>query len=95
VGRIALLTLKGRNEEKVKFSADYGFGAITETLLPVKGHVHTSPGVSLMVRSLLKSPVPRLQRRIQPGYVAPGSSSLIQPLSWVMRRTRHGIVASD
>ena len=62
---------------------------MTETLVPVNELLQTSPGVSLMVRSLLKSPVPRLQRRIHPAATTPGSSSLIQPLSCVMRRTRH------
>lgn len=35
------------------FPAPCSFGAITVTLLPVKEQVQTSPGVSLMVRSLL------------------------------------------
>ena len=47
---------------------------MTETLVPVNEQLQTSPGVSLVVRSLLKSPVPRLQRRTHPGYVAPGAA---------------------
>jgi primosomal protein N' (replication factor Y) len=35
VGRIALLTLKGRNEEKVKFSADHVKRELQKLLLPV------------------------------------------------------------
>src|SRR5436190_9400008 len=61
---------------------------MTVTLAPVNGQLQTSPGVSLTDRSLLKSPLPKLQRRLQPAATTPGSSSLIQGLSWVMRRTR-------
>ena len=37
------------------------------TLVPVNDMLQVAPGLSLTVRSLLKSPVPRLQRRLQPG----------------------------
>ena len=68
-------------------------GQITTTLVPVNGQLQTSPGVSLVVRSLLKSPVPRLHG--ESTGIRPGSSSLIQPLSCVMRRTRQLTPAID
>jgi len=51
VSRIALLTLKGRNEEKVKFSADYLKRELDKLLADFKGLVLAGPAPAPLLRA--------------------------------------------
>ena len=51
LSRIALLTLKGRNEEKVKFSADYLKRELDKSLADWKGLVMAGPAPAPLVRA--------------------------------------------
>ena len=51
VGRIALLTLKGRNEEKVKFSADYLKHELEKAVGDIKGLVVAGPAPAPLLRA--------------------------------------------
>ena len=51
VGRIALLTLKGRNEEKVKFSADYLKGELEKAVGGIPGLVMAGPAPAPLVKA--------------------------------------------
>jgi primosomal protein N' (replication factor Y) len=51
VGRIALLTLKGRNEEKVKFSADYLRSELEKAVGDVKDLVIVGPAPAPLLRA--------------------------------------------
>jgi primosomal protein N' (replication factor Y) len=51
VGRIALLTLKGRNEEKVKFSADYLKHELEKAVGDIKGLVIAGPAPAPLLRA--------------------------------------------
>ena len=51
VGRIALLTLKGRNEEKVKFSADYLKLELQKAVGDIKGLVIAGPAPAPLLRA--------------------------------------------
>ena len=50
-GRIALLTLKGRNEEKVKFSADYLKHELEKAVGDIKGLVVAGPAPAPLLRA--------------------------------------------
>jgi len=50
-GRIALLTLKGRNEEKVKFSADYLKRELEKAVGDIKGLVLAGPAPAPLLRA--------------------------------------------
>ena len=51
VGRIALLTLKGRNEEKVKFSADYLKHELEKVMGDIKDLVIVGPAPAPLVKA--------------------------------------------
>ena len=51
VGRIALLTLKGRNEEKVKFSADYLKQELQKAMVGIKDLVVAGPAPAPLLRA--------------------------------------------
>jgi primosomal protein N' (replication factor Y) len=51
VGRIALLTLKGRNEEKVKFSADYLKQELQKAMVGIKDLVLAGPAPAPLVKA--------------------------------------------
>ena len=51
VGRMALLTLKGRNEEKVKFSADYLKRELEKAVGDIKGLVMAGPAPAPLVKA--------------------------------------------
>jgi primosomal protein N' (replication factor Y) len=51
VGRIALLTLKGRNEEKVKFSADYLKSELEKAVGAIKDLVIAGPAPAPLVKA--------------------------------------------
>jgi primosomal protein N' (replication factor Y) len=51
VGRIALLTLKGRNEEKVKFSADYLKHELEKAVGSIKNLVIASPAPAPLAKA--------------------------------------------
>jgi primosomal protein N' (replication factor Y) (superfamily II helicase) len=51
LSRIALLTLKGRNEEKVKFSADYLKRELDKSLADFKGLIMAGPAPAPLVRA--------------------------------------------
>ena len=51
VGRIALLTLKGRNEEKVKFSADYLKTELQKAMVGIKDLVLAGPAPAPLLRA--------------------------------------------
>ena len=51
IGRIALLTLKGRNEEKVKFSADYLKVELEKTVGDIKDLVIAGPAPAPLVKA--------------------------------------------
>jgi len=51
VGRIALLTLKGRNEEKVKFSADYLKQELQKAMVGIKDLVLAGPAPAPLLRA--------------------------------------------
>jgi primosomal protein N' (replication factor Y) len=51
VGRIALLTLKGRNEEKVKFSADYLKAELEKAVGDIKDLVMAGPAPAPLVKA--------------------------------------------
>ena len=51
VGRIALLTLKGRNEEKVKFSADYLKHELEKAVGDIKDLVLAGPAPAPLLRA--------------------------------------------
>jgi len=51
VGRIALLTLKGRNEEKVKFSADYLKHELEKAVGDIKDMVIAGPAPAPLLRA--------------------------------------------
>ncbi len=51
VGRIALLTLKGRNEEKVKFSADHLKHELEKAVGDIKGLVMAGPAPAPLLRA--------------------------------------------
>jgi primosomal protein N' (replication factor Y) len=51
VGRIALLTLKGRNEEKVKFSADYLKHELEKAVGGIKDLVIAGPAPAPLVKA--------------------------------------------
>ncbi len=51
LSRVALLTLKGRNEEKVKFSADYLKRELDKTLADFKGLIMAGPAPAPLVRA--------------------------------------------
>jgi primosomal protein N' (replication factor Y) len=51
IGRIALLTLKGRNEEKVKFSADYLKTELQKALVGIKDLVLAGPAPAPLVKA--------------------------------------------
>ncbi len=50
-GRVALLTLKGRNEEKVKFSADHLKRELDQTLADMKDLVIAGPAAAPLLRA--------------------------------------------
>jgi primosomal protein N' (replication factor Y) len=51
VSRIALLTLKGRNEDKVKFSAEHLRRELEKTLVPLKDLVLAGPAPAPLLRA--------------------------------------------
>ena len=51
VGRMALLTLKGRNEEKVKFSADYLKQELQKAMVGIKDLVVAGPAPAPLLRA--------------------------------------------
>jgi primosomal protein N' (replication factor Y) len=51
IGRIALLTLKGRNEEKVKFSADYLKTELQKAMVGIKDLVLAGPAPAPLVKA--------------------------------------------
>jgi primosomal protein N' (replication factor Y) len=51
VGRIALLTLMGRNEEKVKFSADYLKQELQKATVGIKDLVLAGPAPAPLLRA--------------------------------------------
>jgi primosomal protein N' (replication factor Y) len=51
VGRIALLTLKGRNEEKVRFSADYLKQELQKAMVGIKDLVQAGPAPAPLLRA--------------------------------------------
>jgi primosomal protein N' (replication factor Y) len=78
VGRIALLTLKGRNEEKVKFSADYLKHELEKAVGSIKNLVIASPAPAPLAKA-------ETYYRYQIMLRAQRMAALSQPLALLIR----------